>query len=1258
MKLWLILLLTAAAFGQALPAVKVNNNEGNIAITSPTYTINFPISGSGGQWFCGATAYGPYTSGYTPSLQQAFLDAEACRTANGGTPNILLKIPPALGGAYSAPAGIWINQSNTTAATGFIAVISTLDANLPIGTTVCSHGIQDNLATSTDPGLDNPDCAGDALSYQLGSTVTSLGQTTFSFDDISTGWTVYHDPAGSGTATATPQTFANATPSLDGGSMQLGLSGNSWTNVGWYKNSGINNANTNFTLDGWFYTPSLTDVQAVEFDQFQYLLAGDGGVTQNTRLYFGTQCVIGGFWDVWDSFSAGWVSTGQSCTWGAGTWQHLVIKVHRVAGDTSGAGGYPKMHFDLITLNGNFITSNQITSAGPLPSGWGENAGFMLQMDTNFACGSACTITENVDEAKFSAFQGPITLANGFVTNSSAYNDVASMYTLEGSGTTPTALRFCSPVGGGSTSSAVPACTASVIGPDHWLFEDMEARPQVGDINNQDIISMIGSGSETSTSQYSSHIHFRKVWAHGDWTTIAAGLNSVSSAYDLNACIYCSLLDSQMSQALRPGNEGHGIAADGLELKINHNWIEGQSIGIISGGYCTLPSISGYVPFQDIQEGRDKFTFPYAWLGLGTITGNAHWNGSSIVRKNANEIKEGERILRYGNIMENVDNSGGQSGVMGDIKTDNNSCGLGTNYQSTTNDITDVSNIWRNGCMAFETVRSPGFNSSGVTFGVKNLSESNSLWYNISGTNYGCSSAVGVTLSAQAYAWQGTMTENPAGTQATFTANCSVDAGGCIGQVSSGSVVSAGTGCVNNGAITIGAPNVIGGNQAVATTTCSGGGISAVKITNFGTGYTSAPLGTPANGTGTVQFFINTSSAAPGTGYQVFDISAGDPVGITQCNSVTSFNQPTTLYSTTYQPSAVGPAAISGTNPNSLTVTVPWNSTPANSSDTNGYCKLTNIQGWPQNLLWTHNTVISNASFLLTASNGKNNSVSDGPNFQINALLRDSIFVGSGGWNNSPFGEGTATQKFDFDITTLSADHLVWNGRTASNYTEYGNNASFPDSAGCTGAGCHPPTTMYFPSTSYCTGASPTSGCIGFIGAMSASSMPLVLPDYHNFALITGSSFQAGGADQASDSTDMGAHLSALDAAQTLNLYGAGFFPDVPAGTASTPTFTPGTGTYASTQAVTISTASAGAIICWNTSGAPATNGTNGCTTGTLYTAPVSVSVSETLYAVAGGSGYIDSSVNSAVYVITPPGGNGIWNIQGSATFNGTWIIK
>ena len=107
--------------------------------------------------------------------------------------------------------------------------------------------------------------------------------------------------------------------------------------------------------------------------------------------------------------------------------------------------------------------------------------------------------------------------------------------------------------------------------------------------------------------------------------------------------------------------------------------------------------------------------------------------------------------------------------------------------------------------------------------------------------------------------------------------------------------------------------------------------------------------------------------------------------------------------------------------------------------------------------------------------------------------------------------------------------------------------------------------------------------------------------------------------------------------------------------TASTPTFSPVAGTYIGTQSVSISSSSGGAIICFTTTGStPATNGSTGCTTGTLYSAAVSVPVSETVKAVAGGTGFLDSGVGSAAYVINARSAGALQN--GTILLNGAMI--
>jgi hypothetical protein len=93
----------------------------------------------------------------------------------------------------------------------------------------------------------------------------------------------------------------------------------------------------------------------------------------------------------------------------------------------------------------------------------------------------------------------------------------------------------------------------------------------------------------------------------------------------------------------------------------------------------------------------------------------------------------------------------------------------------------------------------------------------------------------------------------------------------------------------------------------------------------------------------------------------------------------------------------------------------------------------------------------------------------------------------------------------------------------------------------------------------------------------------------------------------------------------------------VPPVTAATPTFSAGAGSYAAVQTVSMTSSTPLAIICWNTTGSPASNGAGtGCNTGTMIAsgASVTVSASETVYAIAGTATLPDSSVAEAAYAI------------------------
>jgi hypothetical protein len=80
----------------------------------------------------------------------------------------------------------------------------------------------------------------------------------------------------------------------------------------------------------------------------------------------------------------------------------------------------------------------------------------------------------------------------------------------------------------------------------------------------------------------------------------------------------------------------------------------------------------------------------------------------------------------------------------------------------------------------------------------------------------------------------------------------------------------------------------------------------------------------------------------------------------------------------------------------------------------------------------------------------------------------------------------------------------------------------------------------------------------------------------------------------------------------------------------ATPTFSPAAGNYAQAQTVTISDATPNATIYYTTNGITPTTGSS------VYKSTLTVSATETLEAIATSSGYIQSQVGSAAYIITP----------------------
>ena len=83
--------------------------------------------------------------------------------------------------------------------------------------------------------------------------------------------------------------------------------------------------------------------------------------------------------------------------------------------------------------------------------------------------------------------------------------------------------------------------------------------------------------------------------------------------------------------------------------------------------------------------------------------------------------------------------------------------------------------------------------------------------------------------------------------------------------------------------------------------------------------------------------------------------------------------------------------------------------------------------------------------------------------------------------------------------------------------------------------------------------------------------------------------------------------------------------------TASTPAFSPSSGTFTAIQTVSLSDATAGTIIYYTT------DGTTPTTASTKYVVPITVATSETIKAIATASGYLNSTVGSATFTLNLP---------------------
>jgi hypothetical protein len=780
---------------------------------------------------------------------------------------------------------------------------------------------------------------------------------------------------------------------------------------------------------------------------------------------------------------------------------------------------------------------------------------------------------------------GAFTLANGTATNTSAYNDVAKMWTVECTTVNCEAIKVADPDVNGN-------------GPSHFAFEDVEIRLGSSVICCRPVNT---HNAATTVKGTASDYGFKRVWLHGDATDVGSGSQGLADDIYADCGGNCWLVDSQTSKSIRPGFESHaGLTRSGTGMLIAHNWFEGMSVGWFTGGFNGLAYTPSGASLEDSAFLRNRFTYPLPWLGNSP----AVCGGMSCTRKNATEFKGGVRVVMDGNIFENVDNSGAQSGLA--VGLDVRACSASTgcdNYLQTISDITQSNNIFRNICHGVTWAGNSTMYTAGVSvaFPMKRVNFSNNLLYNNGAGLPGCSTlggAQGGDGVAGDYAlnpdggnhmWTGvTVTRDATGTKATA-------------QLHQGDTKNIASISLTTNVVTVTLSSAL--PQAPRAGTADAGtwvDIEGVTPTTFNGVYqvcNTAGCVTPTTGTFSYVKSAANQSGSGGTaqsfvGESRSNLFPGDPVLVENCTD-TSFQ--------TGQTNAFV-FAIAPTLPTGNTVTYPNVGTP-NASTT---CDFGNGLGSPYYMNIRHNTIVAS----LTSDAPASAQALVNANFVDHLTIIDNIFTGGGIQSSTT--EGTETENKYWNTNTLIYHHNAqadrtypsWQANTAyrlgdvvkapnvarrfvavkngtsgasatfSNATysclddgtvrwqniegvppQYGGGMDYTEYLTAGAPGVRPPATIFFPDHTYCYGASADSSCVGFKGGLSApttgnnmcptpvsaidqvpsaSIQPIFgLLDWHDYTLHTSSVFKSA----ASDGKDLGADISAIENAQRRSLH-------------------------------------------------------------------------------------------------------------------------
>jgi len=247
------------------------------------------------------------------------------------------------------------------------------------------------------------------------------------------------------------------------------------------------------------------------------------------------------------------------------------------------------------------------------------------------------------------------------------------------------------------TAASGPVITAPA-GAHHFRFIGIEIRPKDG-VHLTNLVQL--GNAETSLADVPHDIIFDRCYLHGDGaagTRRGIALNSASTA----------IVDSYLSDFKDVGSDSQAIGGwNGPgPYKIVNNYLEAASENIMFGG--ADPTIPNLVP-SDIEIRQNYISKPLSWYA-----NDPSYDGSKWLVKNSFELKNAQRVLVDGNVIERVWN-GGQPGFIIVLTPVNQNGGC---PWCTVQDVTFINNVVRHSSGGFNMTGRVG-NGSGIQQRVK-----------------------------------------------------------------------------------------------------------------------------------------------------------------------------------------------------------------------------------------------------------------------------------------------------------------------------------------------------------------------------------------------------------------------------------------------------------------------------------------------------------------------------------------------------------